>query len=100
MYNHLDDIGKGWHGIVQPLLDYCEKHNIEVMQVKEKFGTLRFYSRPWQSDGPFETMVSEAESRSERTCEWCGAEGKRRPGGWIKTLCDEHAIRWDKGERW
>jgi hypothetical protein len=26
-----------------------------------------------------------------RTCEVCGQPGKRREGGWIKTLCDEHA---------
>ncbi len=60
----------------------------QAVQVKEKFGTLRFYvdggnERSW-------TLIELAEGMSERTCEVCGAPGTIRRGGWIRTLCDEH----------
>lgn len=98
-YNHLNSIGKGWHDIVKPLLKYCEDNNINVLQVKEKFGSLRFYYTPLE-DKDLLKMVASAEGESKHICEWCGAAGKLRPGGWIKTLCDNHWARWDKGDRW
>ena len=58
-------------------------------QVKEKFGTLRFYYSG--GDDYIRGMVSMAESMSGCTCEECGKPGGRRGGGWIVTLCDEHA---------
>ena len=60
-----------------------------VSQVKEKFGTLRFYV-----NGATETQynyISFAESMSGRTCEECGSPGKRLGRGWIYTSCKEHA---------
>lgn len=61
---------------------------VVVEQIKEKFGGLRFYysggdERVWG-------MVRMAESWADNSCEECGAPGKRRSGGWIKTLCDHH----------
>lgn len=85
------DCGPGWADIIR---DLCIKlmalrFDGNVVQVKEKFGTLRFYA-----DGLSEEQrraVSDAEDRSALTCETCGAPGKARAGGWIKTLCDECA---------
>ncbi|MHA6507964.1 hypothetical protein [Tessaracoccus sp. Y1736] len=65
-----------------------------VQQVKEKFGSLRFY---FDAEGlPLEVprhrrldaLLRDAEERSLRTCEVCGADAvlcRRR--GWLKTLC-------------
>jgi hypothetical protein len=36
-------------------------------------------------------MAVMAESMSGVTCEVCGNVGRQRGGGWIRTLCDEHA---------
>lgn len=58
-------------------------------QVKEKFGTLRFYYHG--GDEQIYGMVRMAESMSAVTCEECGTPGKIRNGGWIRTLCDHHA---------
>jgi len=58
-------------------------------QVKEKFGTLRFYYHG--GDDRIEGMVRMAESMSSVTCEECGAPGVLRGGGWLQTLCDTHA---------
>jgi len=57
-------------------------------QVKEKFGTLRFYYHG--GDDEISGMVRMAESMSAVTCEKCGAPGHQRSGGWIRTLCDTH----------
>lgn len=57
-------------------------------QIKEKFGTLRFYSTG--GDDVTNGMISMAENLSARTCERCGAPGKSRGGVWIRTLCDQH----------
>lgn len=58
-------------------------------QVKEKFGTLRFYYEG--GDDYISAIINFAESESCHTCEVCGRRGKTRHGGWIRTLCDEHA---------
>ena len=64
-------------------------HQVVAVQVKEKFGGLRFYTNG--CDDAVYAMISMAESMSVRTCEVCGNPGKVRHGGWISTLCDEHA---------
>lgn len=58
-----------------------------ILQVKEKFGTLRFYHAG--GNDFFDGMVSMAEATSSRICEQCGKPGRPRSGGWILTLCDE-----------
>ena len=62
---------------------------VTVSQVKEKFGTLRFYYNG--GDTSIEAMVRFAEAMSGCTCETCGSPGVRRGGGWVRTLCDKHA---------
>ena len=57
-------------------------------QIKEKFGTLRFYTSG--GDRLIDGMIWFAESMSGRICETCGNSGKLRNSGWLVTLCDEH----------
>ena len=61
-----------------------------VTQVKEKFGTLRFYMDGY--DERISAYEEFAEAMSARTCEECGCPGKLRTEGWYRTLCNEHAI--------
>ena len=61
---------------------------IEVQQIKEKFGGLRFYYDG--GDEQISGMVRMAELWAGRSCETCGNLGERRSGGWIRTLCDKH----------
>jgi hypothetical protein len=58
---------------------------VTLDQVKEKFGTLRFYYSG--GDDYISGMVSLAESMTGVTCESCGNVGERRGGGWIHTYC-------------
>jgi len=62
---------------------------VTLDQVKEKFGTLRFYYSG--GDEYISGLVSMAESMSGVTCEECGNPGKQVGGGWITTLCQTHA---------
>ena len=61
---------------------------VTLDQVKEKFGTLRFYYSG--GDDYISGLVSMAESMSGVTCEDCGNPGTQTSGGWIKTVCKEH----------
>ena len=60
-----------------------------AVQVKEKFGGLRFYVN--RATDKHWNFISFAESMSYRTCEECGAVGETYTDGWHRTLCDIHA---------
>jgi hypothetical protein len=98
--------GEGWAGILDELCHSLHKLFTEdglagddypmVEQVKEKFGTLRFYmSFPEAVSAKTieraHELIGVAESKSAVTCEVCGCPGKAQPGGWIVTLCDKHS---------
>ncbi len=57
-----------------------------VMQVKEKFGTLRFYC---SGTDAIDRYIRLAERLSALTCEDCGKPGKANDSGWIRTQCDD-----------
>jgi hypothetical protein len=59
---------------------------VTLDQVKEKFGTLRFYYTG--GDDIIDGMVQMAEGMSGVTCEGCGNVGERRGGGWVHTYCE------------
>ena len=63
---------------------------VTLDQVKEKFGTLRFYYTG--GDDIIYGMVRMAESMSGVTCEECGNPGEIKRDGWLVTLCETHRI--------
>lgn len=88
-------IHEGWYELVEPLISFVEENGGTVLDVKEKFGGLRFYySEPENYDedvwNDFERMVNQAEQDSLVTCEYTGKSGKiRKINGWLKCVCDE-----------
>jgi hypothetical protein len=80
-------VGKGWSKILDKLYD-LKPRNVYVMQVKEKYGGLRFYIG--SADKEFFDAIDAAEKESFNTCEVCGELGKPRDLGWILTLCEKH----------
>lgn len=54
-------------------------------QVKEKFGTLRFYMTSQTQE--MDVVIKEAERKSAITCEQCGKKGKLYSKGWCYTAC-------------
>ena len=110
------ECGDGWFNILDQLMGNIQHHidwknrteevvaQVTLDQVKEKFGTLRFYYSG--GDDYISGLVSMAESMSAITCESCGNPGKQKGGGWIKTICEpcetkreaEHAKRLEEYE--
>lgn len=104
--------GNGWYNIIDCLCDSIQQyidHNqeswdrykdleekpkwlkepvpqIEAVQVKEKFGGLRFYVTG--TDEYVRGLINMAESLSYHTCEECGNKGEPNKTGWIHTLCE------------
>lgn len=56
-------------------------------QVKEKYGTLRFYMVA--STEEMEAIIEEACHKSAVTCEECGKPGKVIGGGWLYCRCKD-----------
>lgn len=84
--------GDGWDQLVDPLVELCKKYNVQIAQIKEKFGTLRFYV----DNAPDEVLqaIEKAENASASICETCGKPGKLRiNGGWWSTRCEGHCLR-------
>jgi hypothetical protein len=91
--------GDGWFHIVwrlcedlEPLVAEAGKvtgEQFEVLQVKQKFGGLRFYVN--HRTDAIRKRIEAAQLESLRTCEVCGQPGNRREDDWIRTACDEHA---------
>ena len=84
---------KGW----VPLLDKLFKQlfaagwNGRVLQMKEKFGSLRFYIEPSEDTFKFYDIIGLAEEESSCICIECGEPGKPRSHhGWIRVVCDKH----------
>ena len=101
------ECGDGWFNILDQLMSNIQHHidwnnknfekgytqykqvsQVTLDQVKEKFGTLRFYYTG--GDDEISGMVRMADSMSGVTCEECGNPGQSRGGGWIYTACDAH----------
>ena len=83
--------GPGWY----PILARIEKQlrqidpDYQVLQIKEKFGTLRFYLA-WQYDELGKAAVAEAEAEAARTYELCGSPGRLRiRNSWLRTVCND-----------
>ncbi len=72
--------------------DECSQ--VVTSQVKEKFGTLRFYYDG--GDDYIRGLVSMTEWASANICEVCGERGKLRGTGWLYVSCNEHAKEEDK----
>jgi hypothetical protein len=94
------DVDEGWYQLV---ID-CDKEltgvdpNYQIYQVKEKFGGLRFYTKPSNLDDKHTLMrigdiISKYEDIASRTCSATGGPGvlMKSIGGWLKTLNPEYA---------
>lgn len=89
------ECGKGWFNLIDSLctciqhyLDYKpEVSQVVATQVKEKYGSIRFYF--CGGDDYVRGLVTMAEYLSESTCEICGNLGKLNDDGWMKVRCDK-----------
>lgn len=94
------DCGDGWFDIIWDLSAKLEREikswiavtgfndHPAASQVKEKYGSLRFYMT--HETERIAKLIEAAEKRSETTCETCGKPGKIRGEGWLYCACEEH----------
>lgn len=99
VYPKLFDVGgphswSGWRFIwlaaAEWITDIGVPANWECGQTKEKFGSLRWYVYG-SLTRRHENVIRTVEIISGYTCEYCGAPGRLRKGGWAKVCCDTHA---------
>ncbi len=88
------ECGPGWTDLLDAgfiwLHEIASRHEWAPSQIKQKFGTLRFY---WYGDLPDlgDEIISAAEHISAHICEMCGAPGQiRKDGGWWSARCRDH----------
>jgi len=94
--NFYFECGDGWfyllHKLCTDIEKECKRLGVEdkdwplASQVKQKFGSLRFYM--YTAPTSVWDMISTAESESQNVCETCGQKGESvDKGGWINTSC-------------
>lgn len=94
--------GDGWFPILDDLCknlqEVCDREGFQVIavQVKEKFGGLRFYIGPG-NDEIFD-LIDKAQNKSHEVCETCGEPGKIRGHMWLYCACDKHTREEDKDD--
>ncbi len=108
----------GWITILEDLFSGIESvftleqnQRFQVNQIKEKFGTLRFYysgqglrmdlqtkegvasfeqENPANEYQAIDDIIRKAAEASAITCMFCGDHGNLRTDGWSTVLCDHH----------
>ena len=91
LYSEFDN---GWLPIIEALYDFDDnlKFNIKILQVKEKFGELRYYTQN-MSQNDESTIRNKVRKFCEvmcnLTCELCGHRGNLALAkkSWYKTVC-------------
>ncbi len=94
--SRIDSIGFSGHDLASDVLERAmSQFQVEAVQVKEKFGGLRFYIS--SGDDMVYGMIHLAEDMSYHICEECGAsENVKQTRGWIKSLCPKCMEKLDK----
>lgn len=92
------EVGDGWFTLLNKLILNLKQldlpEDFKVLQVKEKFGGLRFYISG--GNDAIYALIDDAGEQSYKICENCGEAGAPNGpsnkdedyGGWITTLCD------------
>lgn len=83
-------VGEGWFPLIKRLIEDLINlgWNKEIVDIKEKFGTIRFYIN--EGNDKIFNRIIDAEVESSKVCEISGKPGElRRVNGWYKTLCEE-----------
>ena len=97
------DCGNGWLDIIEQLSNDIEKLIVkdlstftdeffipQCIEVKEKFGQLRFYMTIETAE--MHELIENAIEKSQNTCEKCGERGRFTNIGWYKTRCKKHEL--------
>ena len=101
-YTELDDMPEGWRNTFG--IEMCEKikkcllkadylNKYRITQIKEKWGTLRWYDNgvPSSISDEFDSIIRYYEDKSMLVCIHCGKPTKYIiTSGWVEYICEEH----------
>lgn len=102
-YTFLDEeVPEGWRkSFMEPmceeiqtaLVKYDCVKDFHILQIKEKFGWLRFYFGGVSGECLQEVrdIISKYEKLSYKTCSWCGKPARWISRGWICPFCNDCA---------
>lgn len=103
-FNELDSLDEGWlrrfgidmcKDIRKQLIKDKMLFSFRIMQIKEKYGTLRFYVA--SASREIYSIINKYEDISFSTCICCGEPAKYITSGWISPFC-EHCVNKDSIE--
>lgn len=96
------DVGEGWIDLIDELwtrLESLPDPLPEIVQIKTKFGGLRFYTNAITPEQ--RAVIDSYEDRSETVCEECGMPGTPISiRHWIWTLCPVCRAEKEKEAGW
>ena len=97
-YTELDEMEPGWRKafgeemceeLREELLKYNSLSSFRIVQIKEKFGGLRFYVTNVPPKSDIYDIIHKYENLSYEICTECGQPAHQYSDGWIYTLCDK-----------
>ena len=105
-YTELDNMPDGWRiafGIQmceelrEALIEDDDLDRYRVVEVKEKYGELRWYDNGIKAGSRVHDIVRKYENMSARTCIVCGKPATRVTLGWISPFCDDCCLNCENG---
>lgn len=103
-YTELDNMPVGWRrafglrmceDLRNALIDDNDLDRWRIVQLKEKYGSLRLYDNAHKKDSQVPFIINKYEDLSMRTCIQCGAPATRMTTGWISPYCDKCCPSWN-----
>lgn len=101
IYTFIDCVPRGWAKLCEDLcaelkvlFDSIGFKDYSLCQVKEKYGSLRWYEGsgvPIKIGDEYSKIIRKYEELSEKTCCICGAPATKISRGWICPFCDKCA---------
>jgi|LSQX01.2.fsa_nt_gb hypothetical protein len=99
-----ENIPYGWHKafgeqMIDELNTLLEKYNhvdnYKILQIKEKYGSIRWYDNgyPSEMDKEYWEWLNKYERLSLDTCITCGSPATHMTKGWILPKCDRCDLR-------
>lgn len=99
-YTWLDSMPEGWRKafglkickeIKEELIKFNALDSYEIVEIKEKFGGLRWYDGGIPKDSKIFDIVNKYENLSYNICIECGKPAEWESNGWISPFCTECA---------
>lgn len=97
-FTELDNMPMGWRKafgkemceeIRAALIEDGDLERWRIVQMKEKYGSLRLYDNGYKQGSRIPDIISKYENMSMRTCINCGKPATKITRGWILPYCDD-----------